>query len=121
MYMNDPTNAGAMSAGHQINDELWPTHATWSQNINDSGVYCATTPGYGIYHVLTNHGHTVAMAASKEYRLPGIAIYEITQHHPQYITFQNRQNPNFASCPNKVDISAAVLAAVPTQLKLTLI
>ena len=59
-------NASAMAAGHghQINDELWPTHATWSQDINDSGVYCATTPGYGIDHVLTHHdGPVVAMAA----------------------------------------------------------
>jgi len=59
------------------------------------------------------------MAASFQYQLPGLVVYEIAPHHPQYNTFLNRANPNFVSCPHKVDISAAVLTAVPTQLKVT--
>ena len=91
----DPTNLAAMSAGHQINAELWPTNATWSNDPNDSGVYCATTPAFDIIHTLTHHAAIIVMAASEEYQLPGLAIYEITPHHPQYNTFQNRANPNF--------------------------
>jgi len=95
----DPTNLGAMSAGHQYNLYLWPTRAWWSNDPNDSGVYCATTPAFGINHTLLTHGPTVAMAPT------GLAVYEITSAHPAYNTFQNSQNPNFVSCPNKVDIS----------------
>ena len=64
MYNYDPTNAAAVSAGSQVDLDLWPTHATWSVDPNDSGVYCATTPGYGIVHTLNHHAAVVAMAAS---------------------------------------------------------
>ena len=63
----DPTSAAAVSAGSQVDLELWPTHATSSVDPNDNGVYCATTPGYAIDHTLTHHAAVVAVAASIKY------------------------------------------------------
>ena len=111
----DPTAVGAQSSGHQNDLYLWPTLAFWPTDPNDSGVYAATTPAFAINHTLMTHGPTVALAPT------GLAVYEITSAHPAYSTFHNSQNPNFVICPNKVDISPAVLAAVPTQLNLTII
>jgi hypothetical protein len=104
----DPTAVGAQSSGHQNDLYLWPTLAFWSTDPNDSGVYAATSPAFAINHTLMTHGPTVALAPT------GLAVYEITSAHPAYSTFHNSQNPNFVICPNKVDVSPAVLAAVPS-------
>jgi len=118
----DPTNAAAQSAGSQNDLFLCPTFAFWSRpyDPNDSGVYAATTPWYAVTHTINTHPVVVALPAGPN-NITGLIVYEITTNHPQYNQFRNRNNPNFASCPNKLNISLAVVAAVPNQLTVTII
>ena len=110
--MYDPTNPVAQSQGSQNDLSLWPTLAAWSNDPNDSGVYAATTPWYAVHHTINTHPAVVALPAGPN-NVAGLIVYEITTNHPQYNQFRNRNNPNFASCPNKLNI---LLAHGPNQL-----
>ena len=71
-----PTNLAGVSGGSQMDMLLWPTHATWSHDPNDSGVYCATTPGYAVIHTLNHHAAVIAIPAGPS-NLPGLVVYEV--------------------------------------------
>jgi hypothetical protein len=117
----DPEDpAYGVSAGI-INDEsLWPTFADWSNTPGyDSGVYASMTLGYAIHHSLRKHAVAVAQPAGPNQRV-GIAIVEITEHHPMYRTFRNR-TADFASCPSKVEVSLVQQLANPVQARITLV
>ena len=119
--MYDPTNAAAVSVGSQIDHSIWPTLADWvGADLNDSGVYAATTPWYAVTHTMNRHPVAVAKPAGLN-NIRGLIVYEITTNHPQYNQFRNSKNPNFVLCPNKINISAAVLNQVPNQLTVTII
>ena len=107
----DPTNVLAQSSGSQYDNALWPSHATWSDDPSDSGVYASTTAGYALNYTMKKHAAVVAMYDTPTYETPGLIVFEITGTHPQYLRFKNCHNPNYVKCTDKLDISAARIAA----------
>jgi hypothetical protein len=77
------------------------------------------TLGYALYHSIRKHADQVVQPAGPEMKV-GLAVVEITEHHPRYSTFRNRTN-DFASCPAKIEVSSVEQLADPVQARIYLV
>lgn len=99
------------STGTENDQEIWCSPA---DSLDELAVYVSTSAGNAFNHCATRHAAILALD-------PRIVIYEITVNHHQYPYLANTKSPHFAKIRMNLDVSAATLAATPTQLVKTVI